>query len=266
MNILSNERYGMIMTLLEQGFSQRQVARRTRSHRSAVKRAEQDLAKRTSNLPTGNGPQSVPTCLPGFTRKITPQKKLPSQCEPYRAWIEQQVARGRHAVAIYDDLTEMHGYTGRYNSVRRFVKKLRHHEPERFDVLVFPPGEEAQVDYGQGGRCHTERQTEAAVPVRDDAQILRHGLPQGGLENEPGDMGKTARRGLSPLSAACPNYVVLDNLKEGVIKPDIYEPELNKRLRRDAGALRRCRRSLPRRRPEPKGHGRAGHPAYAGLA
>jgi transposase len=26
----------------------------------------------------------------------------------------------------------------------------------------------------------------------------------------------------------CPQYVVLDNLKEGVIKPDIYEPELNR--------------------------------------
>lgn len=25
----------------------------------------------------------------------------------------------------------------------------------------------------------------------------------------------------------CPSYVVLDNLKEGVIKPDLYEPELN---------------------------------------
>lgn len=25
----------------------------------------------------------------------------------------------------------------------------------------------------------------------------------------------------------CTQYVVLDNLKEGVIKPDIYEPELN---------------------------------------
>jgi transposase len=25
----------------------------------------------------------------------------------------------------------------------------------------------------------------------------------------------------------CPQYVVLDNLKEGVLKPDLYEPELN---------------------------------------
>ncbi|EFK09357.1 conserved hypothetical protein, partial [delta proteobacterium NaphS2] len=25
----------------------------------------------------------------------------------------------------------------------------------------------------------------------------------------------------------CPGYVALDNLKEGVIKPDIYDPELN---------------------------------------
>jgi transposase len=44
----------------------------------------------------------------------------------------------------------MHEFKGKYMSVRRFVKALRRKEPERFDVLEYGPGEEAQVDYGQG--------------------------------------------------------------------------------------------------------------------
>jgi hypothetical protein len=53
-------------------------------------------------------------------------------------------------VSIYQDLVEAHGFTHRYNSVKRFVAGLRARAPERFDVLEFLPGEEAQVDYGQG--------------------------------------------------------------------------------------------------------------------
>ena len=70
----------------------------------------------------------------------------PSTCEPHRAWIETQVGFGRNAVAIYQDLVEGHGFTHAYNSVKRFVSKLKARAPERFDVLEFLPGEEAQVD------------------------------------------------------------------------------------------------------------------------
>ena len=34
--------------------------------------------------------------------------------------------------------------------MKRFVARLKARAPERFDVLEFLPGEEAQVDYGQG--------------------------------------------------------------------------------------------------------------------
>ncbi|UQE03432.1 transposase (plasmid) [Bradyrhizobium japonicum] len=50
-----------------------------------------------------------------------------------------------------------------------------------------------------------------------------------------------------------PSYVVLDNLKEGVLKPDLYEPQLNPDLQRDAGSLRRGRRSRARGRSNRKG-------------
>ena len=41
-------------------------------------------------------------------------------------------------------------FTHRYNSVKRFVRLLKRHDPEQYDRLEFLMGEEAQVDYGQG--------------------------------------------------------------------------------------------------------------------
>jgi hypothetical protein len=107
-----------------------------------------------------------------------------SACEVHRPWIEAQVQLGRNAVSIYQDLVEHHGFEHRYNSVKRFVHTLRAREPERFDVLEFLPGEEAQVDYGEGAltRLH-ERQATPAVSVRDDAEVLGQELPQSHLED-----------------------------------------------------------------------------------
>ena len=74
-----------------------------------------------------------------------------SACEPYRELIVTAVAQGRHAVAIWQDLVDDHGFPSGYASVKRFVAKLRA-EPAReaHPVIVTAPGEEAQVDYGEG--------------------------------------------------------------------------------------------------------------------
>lgn len=69
-----------------------------------------------------------------------------SACEPRREWIEQQVRLKRNAQAIYQDLVDQFGFTASYESVKRFVRALRHIDPKQFDRLEFAPGEEAQVD------------------------------------------------------------------------------------------------------------------------
>jgi len=75
-----------------------------------------------------------------------------SACEPYREVIAAAVARGRNAVAIYQDLVDDHGFTAKYASVRRFVVKLRGATPvEARVVITTAPGEEGQVDYGGDG-------------------------------------------------------------------------------------------------------------------
>jgi len=47
-----------------------------------------------------------------------------SACEPYREIIEAALAKGRNAMAIWQDLVDGHGFAGRYASVKRFVRKL----------------------------------------------------------------------------------------------------------------------------------------------
>jgi hypothetical protein len=59
------------------------------------------------------------------------------------------------------------------------------------------------------------------VPVRDDVEVLRQGLPQGGVESRSGELGGPHEEALRAFDVSVA-YVVLDNLKQGVIKPDLY--------------------------------------------
>jgi len=54
-------------------------------------------------------------------------------------------------VAIWQDLVDECGLASSYQSVQRFVRKLRGVQtPETRVVIVTAPGQEAQVDYGTG--------------------------------------------------------------------------------------------------------------------
>jgi len=89
---------------------------------------------------------------PGPVAAVPPTRSpSASACEPYRERIELALARGRNAVAIWQDLVSEAGFASGYQSVRRFVGKLRGAPiPQAHPVIVTAPGEEAQVDYGTG--------------------------------------------------------------------------------------------------------------------
>ena len=88
-----------------------------------------------------------------------PEVRLPEQSvkrpsgasEPYRDLIELELSRGRNAMGIWQDLVDKHGFTSSYQSVQRFVLKLRGaSSPEARVIIETKPGEECQVDYGTG--------------------------------------------------------------------------------------------------------------------
>src|SRR5208282_1443455 len=84
-------------------------------------------------------------------RPPSTQDRAISACEPYRELIEQGLSRGRNAMAIWQDLVSDHGFPHAYQTVKRFVRKLRGSErPPAAGIILTPPGEEGQVDYGTG--------------------------------------------------------------------------------------------------------------------
>ena len=108
----------------------------------------------TGAVSTDSGPSNSATSeAVSADAAVTAPTRAPSAsaCEPYRELIAEALSRGRNAVAIWQDLVDDHGFSARYASVRRFVRQLRGRAPaEARVVITIAPGEEGQVDYGEG--------------------------------------------------------------------------------------------------------------------
>ena len=163
MNVLKPNLQVTIKTLLTKDLSQREINRKTGIDRKTIRRYGRlyDLlppqgpgdskSPTSTRVATGSEEltgQNPPPRPPGPEYK--PPKYARSACEDHKDWIKQQVRLGRNAMAIYQDLEERFGFTHRYNSVKRFVRRLKKQDPRQYDRLEFLMGEEAQVDYGQG--------------------------------------------------------------------------------------------------------------------
>jgi hypothetical protein len=81
-----------------------------------------------------------------FGQPISPttgnQDRATSACEPHRTLIEQGLGRGRNAMAIWQDLVSDHGFAHGYQTVKRFVRKVRGWESlQAVGIILTAPGE-----------------------------------------------------------------------------------------------------------------------------
>ena len=152
-----------------------------------------------------------------------------SACEPYRELMELGLSRGRNAMAIWQDLVDGQGFTAGYQSVKRFVRQLRGlPTPEARVVIQTAPGEEAQVDYGSGPMVRDPqsgkyRRTRLFVMTLGWSRKSVRLLVFGSSSRVWAELHEKAFRRLGGAT----RIVVLDNLREGVLAPDIYDPSLN---------------------------------------
>ena len=152
-----------------------------------------------------------------------------SACEPHRDFIEISLSKGRNAKAIYQDLVDDHGFRSAYQSVKRFVHRLQGSAtPQACAVIVTPPGEEAQVDYGTGPMVRDPhsgryRRTRMFALTLGYSRKAEHLLTFQSSTRIWAELHEQAFRRLGGVT----RIVVLDNLGEGVLKPDIYDPALN---------------------------------------
>jgi transposase len=167
-------------------------------------------------------PEPGPAAPPGHS-------PMASRCEPYRELIAAALARGRNAMAIWQDLVDGHGFPAGYASVMRFVRQVRGAAvPEAHAVIQTPPGEEGQVDYGDGPMV---RHPTTGKYRRTRLFVFTLGYSRKSVRlltwrSSTRIWAELHERAFRRLGGA-PSLVVLDNLREGVLQPDVYDPTLN---------------------------------------
>ncbi|MBV9918832.1 MAG: IS21 family transposase [Solirubrobacterales bacterium] len=197
---------------------------------SAAKPATADEVSTDSSSRNSTDSDSKPATTDGVsTDPRAAASPVASACEPFRDVILDALARGRNARAIWQDLVDDHGFTARYPSVQRFVRRVRGSQVrEAQPVITTEPGQEAQVDYGEGPMV---RDRESGKYRRTRLFVLTLGysrksvrliVPRSGTRI----WAELHERAFRRLGGA-PRVVVLDNLREGVATPDIYDPTLN---------------------------------------
>jgi hypothetical protein len=165
-----------------------------------------------------------------------------SACAPYRDAIQVGLAKGCNAMGIWQDLVDFCGFTGGYQSVRRFVRKRQGSpSPEACAVIETAPGEEAQGDYGEGPMVrdpHTGKYRRGALRARlfvltlgCSRKSIRLLVFRSGSQTWAELHEKAFRR----LGGAT-RVVVLDNLREGP-HPGHLRSHAEPAVPRRAGAL-----------------------------
>ncbi len=154
-----------------------------------------------------------------------------SECEPYRTVVLAKLEQELSAQRIYQDLIGEHGFTGGYDSVKRFVRHLGQVRTLPMRRMECDAGEEAQVDFGTG------------APVmgpdgkRRKTHVFRIVLSHSRKAYSEATFRQTTEDFIGCLENAfarfggCPKVLVIDNLRAAVMHPDWFDPELVPKLR-----------------------------------
>jgi len=159
-NVLKVSLQATIYSLHGRGWSRRRIARELGIDRETVGRyllLAKPAISTTGVEGTGEAKPAISTAGAEGAGKAKPAISTAgkgtgrkSQCEPLAEAIMAKVEVGLSAQRIYQDLVEESGFTDSYQSVKRFVRKLRSIQPERVWRLECQPGEELQLDFGLG--------------------------------------------------------------------------------------------------------------------
>src|SRR5579863_9743185 len=246
-NVLRREKREQVIALGQLGWTLRRIEEATGVRRETVGEylrkagvairpvgswGEKSFSKAATLVITGSGEETAKPAtqvITGFFAEKTEAQRTASASEPYREWIAQELGRGRNAMGIWQDLVDAHGFASSYQSVQRFVRGLRGaNSPEARVIIETRIGEECQVDYGTGPMV---RDAETGKYRRTRLFVMTLGYSRKSVRLLTfrsssriwAELHEKAFRRLGGASS----IVVLDNLREGVLAADIYDPRLN---------------------------------------
>ncbi len=229
MNQLKVNQRQTIVSLREQGWSKRKIARELALDRATVRKYLAGAIAKSPTPHTGSetGTESTsPT--PHLGSAVGPGPA--SVCDRWGEAIAKAWQAGLSVQRIYQDLVAEHQFAGSYHAVRRFVRR-RHGTPAElpFRRMEVAPGQELQVDFGLGAWVVENGKRRKTHLFRGVLSHSRKGYSEAVWR-------QTAESFIRCLENAFRHFggvtatVVIDNLKAGVIQADWYDPELNPKL------------------------------------
>ena len=249
-NKLMVQEQAAIRNLTALGWGIRRIARQLKVSRNTVRNyvrtleppaAEpiaEPILKSAALAPPGSGIQTDPLSTPGSggvksqTDPLAPagQTGRQSLCLDHAQLILKKVEAGLSAQRIYQDLRLENAFAGSYQSVKRYVHKLRQTDPKLVQRIEVQPGEEVQVDFGTGPTLV------GAGGQRTKTWIFRIVLSHSRKAYSEAVLRQDSETFLRCLENAFRHFgggtltINLDNLKAAVLKADWADPELNPKL------------------------------------
>ena len=260
-NILKENMIETIKELGRRGWSKRRIARELGVNRRTVAKYLDQNSK--CAISTGGSDEENPAkcTIPtdgdfGDTEsKCTiPTAGRQSLCVAYDETIREWMKLGLSAQRIFQDLQLDRSFEGSYESVKRYVRKLSECDEVPFRRMEVLPGTECQVDYGTGAWIvDADGKRRKTHLFRIVLSCSRKAYSEVTFTQETECFLRSIENAFRHFGGV-PETVVIDNLKAGVIKACVYDPELNPKLRDFATHYGTC--ILPSRVRTPRHKGK----------
>jgi len=151
------------------------------------------------------------------------QEVLALHKEQISTWLSEPDMTAKQ---IFRLLTEQ-GYPFSYTSIKRYVKKLKPDQCQQVTVrLETSAGEQGQVDFGQISLLLGDKKKRVWAFVLS-LSYSRHRFVRF-VERQDTATWLDCHIRAFEFFGGCPKTVLLDNLKAGVIKADLYDPTINR--------------------------------------
>ncbi|MFA6270710.1 MAG: IS21 family transposase [Candidatus Paceibacterota bacterium] len=233
-NVLKVNKQETIRSLYGKGWSLRRIAEELGINRRTVAR---HAAKCTREVTSGSegGSKCTGEVTPGsresvIVRKATGGGQARSECAGHGGVIEGKVGLGLSAQRIYQDLVSEQGFGASYQSVKRYVAKLKAREPKRVWRIECQPGEEVQVDFGLGAMIEDEEcRRRRSWVFRMVLSYSRKGYSEAVMRQDTETFLRCLENAFRYFGGVAA-VLNLDNLKAAVLKADWYDPEINPKL------------------------------------
>lgn len=200
-----------IQALLALGWSYRRIERETGVRRETISRYDREGISKPAKVPAGS------------------ELRLSSnsRAAPHHDVIQSGLDKGLSAQRIFEDLCFDHGYGGSYDSVKRYCRRLKKIHRQVVGVMHSAPGEEAQVDFFAGAPTLdpvTGRYRKTWI-FQMTLCCSRHSFEEAVFEQKIEPFIRCHEHAFR-FFGGVPRVVRLDNLKAGVVRACLYDPDV----------------------------------------